>query len=266
MPSTLDEIEARLLKPLKDILPEPPKFPQGAVSAHPFSGGETAALNRVRNLIMSGAMASYKQTRNGLVGPEFSTKLSGFLAHGCLTARHVHAELEKYEDGNGEETTYKGAPGYGEGENEGTKAVRFELLWRDYMRLCTRKFRHRLFRLTGFRDVCNAQYVNKWKSPSQAARPPSQIESPAKIAEIIQRFNEGSTGMGLIDASQRELFHTGYTSNRTRQNVASFLAKHLGHRLAVRGRVVRNDASRLRRVVKLVQLAVRLGGGQRSPR
>ncbi|KAF3063775.1 putative cryptochrome DASH, mitochondrial [Daldinia childiae] len=33
--------------------------------------------------------------------------------------------------------------------------------------------------------------------------------------------------MGLIDASQRELLHTGYTSNRARQNVASFLAKHL---------------------------------------
>jgi len=33
--------------------------------------------------------------------------------------------------------------------------------------------------------------------------------------------------MGLIDASQRELYHTGYTSNRARQNVASFLAKHL---------------------------------------
>jgi len=33
--------------------------------------------------------------------------------------------------------------------------------------------------------------------------------------------------LGLIDASQRELFLTGYTSNRARQNVASFLAKHL---------------------------------------
>ena len=28
----------------------------------------------------------------------------------------------------------------------GTAAVRFELLWRDYMRLCTRKFGPRLFR------------------------------------------------------------------------------------------------------------------------
>jgi deoxyribodipyrimidine photo-lyase len=33
--------------------------------------------------------------------------------------------------------------------------------------------------------------------------------------------------MGLIDASLRELIHTGYTSNRARQNVALFLAKHL---------------------------------------
>jgi deoxyribodipyrimidine photo-lyase len=33
--------------------------------------------------------------------------------------------------------------------------------------------------------------------------------------------------MGFIDASQRELLHTGYTSNRARQNVASFLSKHL---------------------------------------
>jgi deoxyribodipyrimidine photo-lyase len=33
--------------------------------------------------------------------------------------------------------------------------------------------------------------------------------------------------MGLIDASLRELIHTGYSSNRARQNVASFLAKHL---------------------------------------
>lgn len=33
--------------------------------------------------------------------------------------------------------------------------------------------------------------------------------------------------MGIIDASQRELFHTGYTSNRARQNAASFFSKHL---------------------------------------
>ena len=44
---------------------------------------------------------------------------------------------------------------------------------------------------------------------------------------VIERFVRGETGIGLIDASQRELFLTGWTSNRARQNVASFLAKHL---------------------------------------
>jgi len=38
----------------------------------------------------------------------------------------------------------------------------------------------------------------------------------------------GTTGMGLIDASMRELCCTGYTSNRARLNVASFLTKRLG--------------------------------------
>ncbi|GJC97236.1 DASH family cryptochrome [Colletotrichum higginsianum] len=52
--------------------------------------------------------------------------------------------------------------------------------------------------------------------------------SVKKIQQILQRFLNGTTGMGLIDASQRELWHTGYTSNRARQNVASFLTKHLG--------------------------------------
>ena len=45
---------------------------------------------------------------------------------------------------------------------------------------------------------------------------------------VVERFLRGKTGTGLIDASQRELFLTGYTSNRARQNVASYLTKHLG--------------------------------------
>lgn len=50
----------------------------------------------------------------------------------------------------------------------------------------------------------------------------------AATRAAVERFCAGRTGTGLIDASQRELFLTGYTSNRTRQNVASYLSKHLG--------------------------------------
>ena len=83
-------------------------------------------------------MTSYKDTRNGMLGTDFSTKLSAFLALGCITARQIHEYLLAFEDGTSE--LGKGTRGYGKGENKGTAAVRFELLWRDYFRLTTRKF------------------------------------------------------------------------------------------------------------------------------
>lgn len=168
-------------------------------------------------------MTSYYDTRNSLIGTEFSTKLSAYLSCGCITARQVHEELMKLEDGS--DDSYREATGYGEGENEGTKAVRFELLWRDYMRLCTKKFGYKLFMLSGFRQ--DASYNKRWKTPNAKTAEPDQDPSPERVNVILRRFLSGMTGMGLIDASQRELYLTGYTSNRARQNVASFFAKHL---------------------------------------
>ena len=158
-------------------------------------------------------MTAYKDTRNGLLGTDFSTKLSAWLALGCITARQIHVELLSFEDGTHD--SWKGVDGYGKGENKGTAAVRFELLWRDYMRLCTRKFGARLFKVSGFRN--DDSYP--WKTPGK---------SDPGTQHTVERFLNGTTGTGLLDASQRELFHTGYTSNRARQNVASYLSKHLG--------------------------------------
>ncbi|KAI9844734.1 MAG: hypothetical protein M1838_002054 [Thelocarpon superellum] len=214
VPATLDGTVDALLAPLQQDLglKHPPARPDGVRSAHPFRGGEQAGHERVRHLLTSGAMTAYKETRNGLLGLDFSTKLSAWLALGCLTARQTHEYLVAFEDGTSE--LGRAADGYGKGENRGTAAVRFELLWRDYMRLCTRKFGPRLFRVEGFRDDTSVS----WHSPHK------DVETRKKV----ERFLEGTTGMGLIDASMRELFLTGWTSNRARQNVASFLAKHLG--------------------------------------
>ncbi|KAJ4147530.1 hypothetical protein LMH87_002042 [Akanthomyces muscarius] len=223
IPDSLDALQKSLVKPLVFDLPNAPVKPEDAETAHPFLGGEQNAMNRLQHLIKSGAISTYSDTRNGLLGADFSTKLSAFLALGCLTARQVHGEIVKFEDGT--DAQYQDAAGYGEGENNGTKAVRLELLWRDYMRLCTKKFGTKLFGASGFREVDG--YSKKWKTGSSATASPGQDPSPQKVFEMIQRFLQGNTGMGLIDASQRELFATGYTSNRARQNVASFFAKHL---------------------------------------
>ena len=222
--SSIGDLEARLLAPLGGLIPNPPPYPEDAASAYPFRGGESSAWDRLNHLIKSGAMTTYGDTRNGLMGLDYSTKLSAFLSLGCISARQIHKELLDFE--NGANQLYESGEGYGKGENDGTRAVRFELLWRDYMQLCTRKFGLKLFRLTGTRG--DASYSKEWKTADKSAAKSDQKPSPEEIGKIVDRFLAGMTGMGLVDASQRELFHTGYTSNRARQNVASFFSKHVG--------------------------------------
>lgn len=295
IPDSLNDLKACLLKPLENdtSVPEPARFPPNVQSAHPFKGGETAGQQRLYHLLFSGAMSSYKDTRNGLLGEDFSTKLSAYLALGCLTARQVHTAMLDFEDGRvptfstpissttssskpseqggvdsgggdgvAEKPEWeKKAPGFAGGENKGTAAVRFELLWRDYMRLCARKFGPRLFNVHGFRDPTQhkdnndyrggnhggntsstgngssagyqtpnaqpaAQQPKKWRYIDRAT--PGAGDDPSETRAALGRFLAGRTGLSLIDASARELYLTGYTSNRTRQNVASFLASHLG--------------------------------------
>jgi len=184
-------------------------------------------------------MSSYKETRNGMLGLDFSTKLSAYLAHGHVTARQVHAAMVDFEEGRGPGKEIKG---YGDGENPGTAGVRFELLWRDYMRLCVRKFGWRMFGINGIQVPMRASSHHKHaieNHPPNQDRPPNKPwkmldrsngagDNPAKTREFFERFRSGRTGIGLIDAANRELFLTGYTSNRARQNVASFLSSHLG--------------------------------------
>lgn len=224
-------IEA-LVQPVKHFLPNTPAFPDNAESAHPFTGGETAAQARLKHFVQSGCVKTYKETRKGLLGTDSSTKLSAYLAQGCITSRQIHDSLLKYE--NGTDKTFENANGYGAGENEGTIGIRWDLMWRDYMRLCHQKFKNKIFRLEGIK-VASGGGANEgeqkklaWKTPIRPRAAPDQDPTPDRVAEVLKRFNSGTTGIGLIDASQRELIHTGYTSNRARQNVANFLAKQLG--------------------------------------
>ncbi|KAK3996488.1 DASH family cryptochrome [Cladorrhinum sp. PSN332] len=284
IPETPEGLVEALIRPVRDFLPDMPPFPEDAESAHPLKGGETHAHERLKHLIRSGALSLYDTTRNGLLGTDFSTKLSGYLAQGCLTARQIHHSMACFEDGA--DATFENVEGYGKGENGGTKSIRFELLWRDYMRLCHTKYGDKLFRLAGLRSEYTDNTIKadvkahgtsddeanntadatangtangivngtangvangathgasngtsngieipkkkpEWKSPNKEHALENQNPDCRTIAEYLERFKAGTTGLGFIDASQRELLHTGYTSNRARQNVASFLAKHL---------------------------------------
>lgn len=92
-------------------------------SAFPYNiqrwcAGEESALAHLREYLSSRRVDTYKATRNGLVGTDFSSKLSPWLALGNITARTITTELWDYEDEHG--------------ANDGTYWIWFELVWRDF--------------------------------------------------------------------------------------------------------------------------------------
>lgn len=170
------------------------EMPRDDRAAIEMTGGETAGLRRLEQYVwQTDSIATYKQTRNGMIGPDYSSKFSAWLAHGCLSARQIAAEVHRYES----ERT----------KNDSTYWMIFELLWRDYFALMTAKHGGRMFQVTGLRgeDL-------PW----------------TEDADRFEAWTDGRTGFPLIDANMRELKLTGFMSNRGRQNVGSFLTKNLG--------------------------------------
>ena len=159
-----------------------------------YRGGETAALERVKDYIWTKDLLKiYFDTRNGMIGSDYSTKFSPWLAHGNVSPRYIARECRRYE-----ETRV---------QNKSTYWVVFELLWRDYCRFFAKKYGNKIFYLEG--TLGERPHANKRKwgmDPKQ-----------------IQAWKNGMTGYPLVDANMRELAATGFMSNRGRQNVASFL-------------------------------------------
>ena len=159
-----------------------------------FKGGETEALHRLQTYFWeTDQLKTYKETRNGLLGADFSSKFSPWLALGCISPRQIYEEVKRYEAERG--------------ANDSTYWLIFELIWRDYFRFITLKYGSRLFKASGI------QY---------------NLETPWNHRrDLFEKWINGETGVPFIDANMRELKLTGYLSNRGRQNVASFLAKDL---------------------------------------
>jgi len=44
-------------------------------------------------ILVQDRLRVYKETRNGMLGADYSTKFSPWLAHGCITPRTIHDEV-----------------------------------------------------------------------------------------------------------------------------------------------------------------------------
>lgn len=188
----LPEIAVGELPQLADLGLEVPVVDRRAVIA--FQGGETAGMARLEHYFWKEShLKVYKETRNGMLGADYSSKFSPWLAFGCLSPRYIYEQVQAYEAQ--------------QVKNDSTYWLVFELLWRDYFRFICAKHGDRIFRLSGLQGA------------------------PIPWREDWKRFDlwrQGLTGFPLVDANMRELAATGFMSNRGRQNVASFLTKNLG--------------------------------------
>ncbi|WP_339080514.1 DASH family cryptochrome [Pseudomonas sp. TMP9] len=190
----LPEGALALLQPLPTLsqlgLGEPLSVP---ASAFPFSGGEPAALARLRDYLwQSQGVRQYKDTRNGMIGSEYSSKFSPWLANGSLSARRVIAELRRHE------AQFK--------RNDSTEWLWVEMLWRDFFRWTLLRHGSALFKAGGLQ---------------------AHEYAPLQVDQRFQEWSRGLTGMPLVDANMRELAATGFMSNRGRQVVASYLINDL---------------------------------------
>ncbi len=162
-------------------------------SAFPFNGGEDAAINRLNNYFFeTKKLGFYKKTRNGLIGTDFSSKFSPWLANGSISARTIYWKVKQFEKEH-----YK---------NQSTYWLIFELIWRDYFKYVALKHENNIFKIGG---ILNKNY--DW----------------SKNETEIQRWINGKTKSDFVNANMIELKKTGWMSNRGRQNVASFFAKDL---------------------------------------
>ncbi len=153
-----------------------------------FKGGEEAAWERLQHYFwQTDQISTYKETRNGMIGADYSSKFSPWLAQGCISPVSIYHELKHYE----KQRT----------KNQSTYWLFFELLWRDFFRFTARKEQGHFFRVD--KDV------------------------RISIDERFEKWCRGETGQDFIDGHMKELWHTGFMSNRGRQNVASYLVNDL---------------------------------------
>ena len=72
-----------------------------------FKGGESEGLKRVAYYFGSRLVGTYKETRNSMTGPDYSSKFSAWLSIGCLSARQIYHDLKLYEEQHGaNDSTY----------------------------------------------------------------------------------------------------------------------------------------------------------------
>jgi deoxyribodipyrimidine photo-lyase len=161
--------------------------------AENWQPGEAGA-HELLEIFAEGAAADYRSGRDRLAGVGTS-RLSPHLHFGEITPVQIRFQLERWNE-----------------KRDPRRRVELEPFWRQ---LGWREFAHHL--LYHFRHTPEANFDPRFDGFDWA---------PTDSA-ALQAWADGRTGIPLVDAGMRELWHTGWMHNRARMVVASFLTKNL---------------------------------------
>jgi len=150
-----------------------------------------------------------------------TSKLSPWLAHGCLSPRLVHEEVERYMAAYKASTaTSRETATYGYVH----RVVR-ELMWRDFTRFGSIEAGTSIFKVGGRNKTI------KWKQPAPAKKEATKKEDGWNWPlneKLLQVWMDGTTGFPFVDSFMRELKSTGYCKHIGRLCAGWFLVSDLG--------------------------------------
>ena len=175
------------------VLDEVPVASWEGADLCPCRPGETAALEQLEQF-SARAMENYGEGRN-LPGDEGTSTLSAALRAGSLSPRTAWAaSLEVLSHCRSDE------------QRQSVTVWQQELAWREF-------YQQALFH---FPELADGPYRPQWRQfPWE--------DDPARL----KAWQDGLTGVPIVDAAMRQLVQTGFMHNRCRMIVASFLVKDL---------------------------------------
>ncbi len=175
------------------VLDEVPLEPWEGADLCPCRPGESAALEQLEQF-SARAMEHYGEGRN-LPGDEGTSTLSAALRAGSLSPRKAWAaSLEVLSHCRSDE------------QRQSVTVWQQELAWREF-------YQQALFH---FPELADGPYRPQWRQfPWE--------DDPVRL----KAWQDGLTGVPIVDAAMRQLVQTGFMHNRCRMIVASFLVKDL---------------------------------------
>ena len=172
-----------------------PKIKWDSQFASHWMPGESGAAKKLSTLL-SNRIESYQLGRDVPSEPNTS-QLSPHLAFGEITPRQIHATVAKKLSNNTLSS------------DDNVESFLREISWREFAYHLLFHFPH-----TVSQPLDTRFEKFRWRKINQ---------------DKLVRWQQGQTGIPLVDAGMRQLWQTGWMHNRVRMVVASLLIKNMGY-------------------------------------